>query len=44
MVESYDSSPDKLTWTFVLRNGLKCHDGNLVTAEDCVASLSLGNA
>src|SRR5258708_26515760 len=39
MVESYDSSPDKLTWTFVLRDGLKWHDGNLVTADDCVASL-----
>ena len=39
MVESYDSSPDKLTWTFVLRDGLKWHDGNPVTAEDCVASL-----
>src|SRR5260370_11061608 len=39
MVESYDSSPDKLTWTFVLRDGLKWHDGNPVTAEDCVTSL-----
>ena len=39
MVESYDSSADKLTWTFVLRDGLKWHDGNPVTAEDCVASL-----
>jgi MarR-like DNA-binding transcriptional regulator SgrR of sgrS sRNA len=27
MVESYDSSPDKLTWPFVLRDGLKWHDG-----------------
>ena len=39
MVESYDSSPDKLTWSFVLRDGLKWHDGTPVTAEDCVASL-----
>jgi peptide/nickel transport system substrate-binding protein len=39
MVESYDSSPDKLTWTFSLRDGLKWHDGTPVTAEDCVASL-----
>src|SRR5215471_14384796 len=39
MVASYDSSPDKLTWSFVLRDGLKWHDGNPVTAEDCVASL-----
>ncbi len=39
MIESYDSSPDKLTWTFVLRDGLKWHDGTPVTADDCVASL-----
>jgi peptide/nickel transport system substrate-binding protein len=39
MVEGYDSSPDKLIWTFGLRDGLKWHDGNAVTAEDCVASL-----
>jgi peptide/nickel transport system substrate-binding protein len=39
MVEGYTSSPDKLTWRFVLRDGLKWHDGNPVTAEDCVASL-----
>ncbi len=39
MVEGYEASPDKLTWTFVLRDGLKWHDGNQVTAEDCVASL-----
>src|SRR4029453_19108092 len=39
MVEGYDSSPDKLAWTFTLRDGLKWHDGNPVTAEDCVASL-----
>src|SRR5258707_11061763 len=39
MVEGYDSSPDRLTWTFGLRDGLKWHDGDAVTAEDCVASL-----
>ena len=39
MVASYDSSPDKLTWSFVLRDGLKWHDGTAVTAADCVASL-----
>jgi peptide/nickel transport system substrate-binding protein len=32
-------SGDKLTYTFTLRSGLKWHDGNPVTAEDCVASL-----
>ena len=44
MVESYDSSPDKLSWTFVLRDGLKWHDGNPVTAEDCVVSLKRWSA
>lgn len=39
MAESWTVSPDQLTWTFVLRDGLKWHDGTPVTAEDCVASL-----
>jgi peptide/nickel transport system substrate-binding protein len=39
MVQSWTVSPDKLTWTFTLRDGLKFHDGQPVTAEDCVASL-----
>jgi peptide/nickel transport system substrate-binding protein len=40
MVDSWTTSDDKITWTFVLRDGLKWHDGEPVTAEDCVASLS----
>jgi peptide/nickel transport system substrate-binding protein len=32
-------SADKLTYTFTLRDGLKWHDGQPVTAEDCVASI-----
>jgi peptide/nickel transport system substrate-binding protein len=32
-------SDDKLTYTFTLRDGLKWHDGQPVTAEDCIASL-----
>src|ERR1019366_4556960 len=32
-------SGDKLTYTFMLRDGLKWHDGAPVTAEDCAASL-----
>ena len=40
-------SDDKLTYTFTLRDGLNWHDGQPVTAEDCVASLkrwsALGN-
>ncbi len=39
MVESYTVSPDKLTYVFVLRPGLKWHDGQPVTATDCVASI-----
>jgi len=39
MVESYTLSPDKLTYVFVLRSGLKWHDGQPVTATDCVASI-----
>ena len=39
MVDKWEVSPDKLTWTFTLRDGLEWHDGKPVTAEDCVASL-----
>jgi peptide/nickel transport system substrate-binding protein len=39
MVESWDTAPDKLKWTFVLRPGLAFHDGAKVTAADCIASI-----
>ena len=39
MVERYEVSADRLTWTFTLRDGLLWHDGKPVTSEDCVASL-----
>ncbi len=39
MVDTFTTSPDGLTWTFTLRDGLKWHDGKPVLAEDCVASL-----
>ena len=39
MVDKYDVSADKLTHTFTLRDGLLWHDGQPVTAEDCVASI-----
>ena len=39
MVDKYDVSADKLTYTFTLRDGLEFHDGQPVTAEDCVASI-----
>jgi peptide/nickel transport system substrate-binding protein len=37
-------SDDKLTYTLTLREGLKWHDGQPVTAEDCVASLKRWSA
>src|SRR5947209_6536751 len=39
MVDKYDVSADKLTYTFTLRDGLLWHDGKPVTAEDCIASI-----
>src|SRR5882757_4698625 len=39
MVESWKVSDDKLTYTFTLRPSLLWHDGQPVTAADCVASL-----
>src|SRR3546814_20111767 len=38
MVDSWKVSDDKLTYTFTLRDGLLWHDGQPVTAEDCIAS------
>src|SRR4030088_1945383 len=39
MVESETISPDKLTYTFTLRPGLKFHDGTAVTTRDVIPSL-----
>ncbi|HEY6717429.1 MAG TPA: ABC transporter substrate-binding protein [Reyranella sp.] len=39
MVDKYDVSADKLTWTFTLRDGLEWTDGKPVTSEDCIASI-----
>lgn len=39
MVEQWNLSKDKLSWTFTLREGLEFHDGKPVTSEDVVASL-----
>src|SRR5688572_7441471 len=39
MVESWESSADKKSWSFTLRDGLSFHNGQPVTADDCVASL-----
>jgi len=39
MVGKYDISPDKLTYTMTLRDGLRWHDGTPVTTRDVVASI-----
>jgi peptide/nickel transport system substrate-binding protein len=39
MVGAWRVSEDKLTYSFILRDGLKWHDGPPVTAEDCIASI-----
>src|SRR5262245_1513156 len=39
MVDKWSASPNRMRWSFTLRDGLKFHDGQPVTAEDCVASL-----
>ena len=39
MVDTWTVSDDKLTWIFKLRDGLLWHDGQPVTADDCIASL-----
>jgi peptide/nickel transport system substrate-binding protein len=40
MVEAEEVTPDGLTWTFRLRQGLKFHDGEPVLASDAVASIN----
>jgi len=39
MVGSWTVSDDNMTYEFTLREGLKWHDGEPVTAEDCVLSI-----
>jgi peptide/nickel transport system substrate-binding protein len=39
MVGAFDTSGDRLTWTFQLRDGLRWHDDTPVRAADCVASI-----
>ena len=44
MVDTWTTSDDGLVWTFKLRDGLEWHDGQPVTAEDCIASLKRWSA
>jgi len=39
MVDGFEESSDKLNYSFVLRDGLKFHDGQPVRGADCVASV-----
>jgi peptide/nickel transport system substrate-binding protein len=38
LAESWEVSPDQLTWTFHLRRGVTFHDGSAFTADDVVFS------
>ncbi len=38
LAESWETSPDGLTWTFHLRDGVTWHDGSPFTADDVVYS------
>src|ERR1700744_3647716 len=40
MVEAEEVSPDGLSWSFRLREGLKFHDGETVTTRDVIASIN----
>jgi peptide/nickel transport system substrate-binding protein len=39
MLQGWQVSGDRLTYTFTLRDGLLWHDGKPVVAEDCIASI-----
>jgi len=39
MVDKYEISPDRLNYSFTLRDGLKFHDGTPVATKDVIASL-----
>ncbi len=40
LAESFEASPDAVTWTFKLRKGIEFHNGKTLDAEDVVASIN----
>lgn len=40
LAESYDVSEDGMTYTYTLKEGLTCHDGEALTAEDVAYSFN----
>ncbi|WJR68997.1 ABC transporter substrate-binding protein [Neorhizobium sp. CSC1952] len=39
LAESWEPSPDAVTWTFKIRSGVKFHNGKTLTVDDIVATL-----
>ena len=39
LAQAWEEAPDKLSWTFTLRQGVKFHDGTELTAEDVKFSI-----
>lgn len=40
VAESFETSDDSKTYTFILRNDIKFHNGNLVTMDDVIYSVN----
>ncbi len=44
LAESWEASPDAVTWTFKLRKGVTFHNGKAFGADDVIASLQMHTA
>lgn len=40
LAESWEASPDAVTWTFKLRKGVEFHNGKTLTADDVIYSIN----